>query len=168
MELFEKLRHKRLYSDLKGEYYDEIKQLCEENMIDIDKPSYSELLLLTDVDKLANIRIDNLYAKNVLQNTLRASYVDKYIKDNGNPPISKEYIVQHLDNLDRYILKCKNDEKRETLKELKRLYPDGMEAFDKEHRYNLYYSLEHTNEIITMDKMEKKRHEDSQKTIVEE
>ena len=162
MELFEKLRHKRLYSDLKGEYYDEIKQLCEENMIDIDKPSYSELLLLTDVDKLTKMRIDNLYKKSILQNELRASYVDKYIKDNGNPPLSKEYIVQHLDNLDRYILKCKNDEKREALKELKRLYPDGMEAFDKEHRYNLYYSLEHVEEIKALDAAEKKRHFGSQ------
>ena len=131
-------------------------------MIEIDKPSYSELLLLTDVDKLTKMRIENLYKKSILQNELRAAYVDKYIKDNGNPPISKEYIVQHLANLDRYILKCQNDEKREALKELKRLYPDGMEAFDKEHRYNLYHSLEHVEEIKALDVAEKKRHKDSQ------
>jgi hypothetical protein len=152
-----------LYTKYKeGEYYDEIVQLCAEKTIDIDNPSYSELLLLTDADKLANMRIDNQYTKSVLQNELRASYVDKYIKDNGNPPISKEYIVQHLDNFDKYILKCKNDEKREALKELKRRYPDGMEAFDKEHRYNLYYSLEHVEEIKALDVAEKKRHKGSQ------
>lgn len=155
MKLFEKWKLKRRYSVLKSEFNDEIVQLCSESIIDIDNPSYSELLLLTDSDKLANMRIDNLFTKNVLQHALRASYVDKYIKDNGNPPLSKEYIVQHLDNLDRYILKCKNDEKRDALKELKRLYPDGMEAFEKEHRHNLYYILDHVEEIKALDAKEK-------------
>ena len=43
-------------------------------------------------------------------------------------------------------------------KELKRLYPDGMVAFDKEHRDNLYYSLEHVEEIKALDAAEKKSH----------
>ncbi len=43
-------------------------------------------------------------------------------------------------------------------KELKRLYPDGMVAFDKEHRYNLYYSLEQVEEIKALDAAEKKCH----------
>ena len=43
-------------------------------------------------------------------------------------------------------------------KELKRLFPDGMVAFDKEHRYNLYYSLEHVEEIKALDAAEKKCH----------
>ena len=44
-------------------------------------------------------------------------------------------------------------------KELKRLFPDGMVAFDKEHRYNLlYYSLEQVEEIKALDAAEKKCH----------
>ena len=43
-------------------------------------------------------------------------------------------------------------------KELKRLYPDGMVAFDKAHRDNLYYSLEHVEEIKALDAAEKKSH----------
>lgn len=75
MKLFEKWKLKRRYSVLKSEFNDEIVQLCSESIIDIDNPSYSELLLLTDSDKLANMRIDNLFTKNVLQHALRASYV---------------------------------------------------------------------------------------------
>lgn len=159
MKLIDRWRLKRRYSALKDEYYDEIKQLCSKYKIDIDNPSYSELLLLTDSEKLAIMKIDNLFEKNVLRHPLRASYVEKYIKDNGNPPLSKEYIVRHLDNLDRYIIKCQNDEKREALKELKRLYPDGVEAFEQKHRYNLYYILDHVEEIKALDVLEKKRHE---------
>lgn len=54
MKLFEKWKLKRCYSVLKSEFNDEIVQLCSESIIDIDNPSYSELLLLTDSDEFVS------------------------------------------------------------------------------------------------------------------
>ena len=141
------------YNRLRIKYSEEIQILCIRHLININSPSYSDLLILTNEKKLEKIRIDEKYTKLVLQDERRAAYIDKYIKDTGYQP---SYIIENLDKLEKYIDNCIRIERKAKYEELKKKYPDGMAAYEEGHRYNLSVIIEHAEEIKKLDAVEKR------------
>lgn len=141
------------YNRMRIKYSDEIQILCIRHLININSPSYSDLLILTNEKKLEKIRIDEKYTKLVLQDKRRAAYIDKYIKDTGYQP---SYIIENLDKLDNYITNCIRIERKAKYDELKKKYPDGIAAYEESHRFNLSEIVENAEEIKRLDAIEKR------------
>ena len=114
---------------------------------------------LSDLEIYINrtVKVRKEFEQKILLHPKRSKYVEQYKKVFGaNPPTDKD-ILNDISKLDRYIEEQEKKERRKAGEELKKMYPDGFDAYWKDKRYNLNEALEHAEEIKALDASEKRR-----------
>ncbi|MBR4147959.1 MAG: hypothetical protein IKU00_08785 [Bacteroidales bacterium] len=121
------------YERLKDKYFEAIEHLADARQIDLDCPTYLDLVYLTDEKRLVEDDYQLKMDYYIHRNPLRNRYVERFVKTLPQELQTIDYVLEHLTDLDLFAYKQQAEEFRKKFEELKREYPGEIATFEGKH-----------------------------------